>query len=173
MSTQLETDTASGQYVTIQLEDSEDNRKAVVIGSIDDLLRFRVGNAKARPVSRIVTAELISRAPASGGALHAIAKAIPRDVVAGSLDINPTNLSKLYRRKALSRTQTEELDNLTQVWTDALQGLFEGDKELMARWLDSPVPALNLNTPRQLMSSLSGRRVLEGFIQDIQYGDYS
>jgi putative toxin-antitoxin system antitoxin component (TIGR02293 family) len=144
-----------------------------VIDNIDDLLRLRISREVKQPISRLMTAMLISKQPASGETLKFISATIPKDVVAASLEINPTNLSKLYRRQALSRTQTEELDSLTQVWKDALYGLFQGDEDTMIRWLETPVPALNGTTPRSLMGTLSGRRVLEGYIQDLRYGDYS
>lgn len=151
----------------------EKRNETFVIDNIDDLLRLRISREVKQPISRLMTAMLISKKPASGETLKYISATIPKDVVAASLEINPTNLSKLYRRQVLSRTQTEELDSLTQVWKDALYGLFSGSSEAMTRWLETPVPALNGVTPRSLMGTLSGRRVLEGYIQDLKFGDYS
>lgn len=102
----------------------------------------------------------------SGTTLKWIAKVIPRDVVADSLEVNATNLSKLYQRKSLSRTQTEGLEDLTHLWKDVQQDLFSGDEKMMKRWMDTPVPALDGETPKKLMGTLTGRKVLDGCIRD-------
>ncbi len=140
--------------------------------SIDDLIKARV-RSNVRRVSNMRIARLIRRSNASGSTLRVVAREIPKELVAISIDINPSNLSKLYRREHLSRSQTEELNELTQFWHDALHGLFNGKKDLMERWLNAPVPALEGSKPRDLMETFAGRKVLEGYIDQIRYGDYS
>ncbi|KRW83685.1 MbcA/ParS/Xre antitoxin family protein [Marinobacter sp. P4B1] len=147
--------------------------KEVQIRSVDDLFKFRLSEKPGPRVSLIKTRRLITSSLASGSGLRFIATVIPRDLIADSLDVSITNLAKLYQRKALSRTQTEELEDLTNLWKEVEQDLFSGDKEMMKRWLDTPVPALDGETPKSLMGTITGRKVLERHVQKLKYGDYS
>ncbi len=158
----------------LQVEFEENGETQVVeINNIDELFRFRLSQKRGPRVSLIRTRQLMASSKVSGTTLKWIAKVIPRDVVADSLEVSASNLSKLYQRKSLSRTQTEGLEDLTHLWKDVLQDLFSGDEQMMRRWLDTPVPALDGETPKKLMGTLTGRKVLDGYIQKLKYGDYS
>ena len=150
-----------------------EQKPGMAVRSIDELIHQRFNSTITVHISAIGMAKLVEYSQISGATLQFITKKIPRDLVARSIDINPTNLSKLYQRENLSRSQTEELNGLTEQWQEVLFGLFKGDRELMGKWLDTPVPALDGSTPRSLLSTFAGRRVLEGYIQNIRYGDYS
>jgi putative toxin-antitoxin system antitoxin component (TIGR02293 family) len=147
--------------------------KVVQISSVDELFKFRLSEKRGPRVSLIKTRRLMADSKASGATLKFIATVIPRDLIADSLEVNPTNLAKLYQRKSLSRTQTEELEDLTHLWKEIQQDLFSGDEQMMKRWLDTPVPALDGETPKSLMGTITGRKVVEKYVQKLKYGDYS
>lgn len=147
--------------------------RAENVGSMDDVIRSRMEATLVQQVSIMAVARLIKHSNVSGSTVKLVAKKIPRELVADSMDVDPSNLSKLYQRTALSRSQTEELNELTQLWLEILHGLFKGDADLMNRWLNAPVPALEGSAPRELMSTFSGRKVLEGYLQEMRYGDLS
>jgi uncharacterized protein (DUF2384 family) len=44
---------------------------------------------------------------------------------------------------------------------------------MMRRWLDTPVPALDGETPKNLMETSTGRNVLKGYVEKLKNGDYS
>ena len=51
--------------------------------------------------------------------------------------------------------------------------LFDGDEQLISRWLETPVPALAGESPQTLMGTPTGCEVLERYIKKLKYGDYS
>lgn len=56
---------------------------------------------------------------------------------------------------------------------DALKDLFDGDKQLMDRWLETPVPVLEGKSPKTLLGTHGGREALSVYIQKLKRGDYS
>jgi len=56
---------------------------------------------------------------------------------------------------------------------DVLKDLFDGDEQIMGHWLEAPVPALEGKTPRDLMETIAGRKVLESYVEKLKRGDYS
>jgi|TARA_R110002012_G_scaffold298790_1_gene497438 uncharacterized protein (DUF2384 family) len=60
-----------------------------------------------------------------------------------------------------------------ELFEDALKNLFDGDEQLISRWLETPVPALAGESPQTLMGTPTGCEVLERYIKKLKYGDYS
>jgi putative toxin-antitoxin system antitoxin component (TIGR02293 family) len=168
------TQIASQPGKVVKVEYEEDGKTRIVhLSNIDDLFKARLSGRRGSRASLLKTRQLVISSKATGKTLRWMTNVIPRDLIAEALEVNPTNLSKLYRRKELSRTQTEGLEDLTHLWRDVAQDLFNGNAELMTRWLDTPVPALEGDTPKALMGTMTGRKVLEGYIDKLKYGDYS
>lgn len=143
------------------------------IDSMDELLTFHLSEKPSPHVFLIQICQLLSSSKASGATLKFIATVIPRDLVAHSLEVNPQSLAQLCRRKSLSRTQTEVLEDLTCLWKKIQQELFIRDQPMMQRWLETPVPALDGETPKNLMGTVTGRKVVEKHVRMLKYGDYS
>ena len=94
-----------------------------------------------------------------------------RELFARILEVSPSNLSRYYRRKALSREDSEEvldtlraLEKARQVW---------GSMEAARSWLDTPVPALNQAAPIELFDTFEGRKWVSGVLAQIEQGDFS
>ncbi|MCG9579815.1 MbcA/ParS/Xre antitoxin family protein [Vibrio tubiashii] len=107
-----------------------------------------------------------------GTTLRVVVKAIPREVVAKTIDVQATNLAKLYKRKYLSRVQSEDISDLTATWAE-MRNVFMGDVELLNEWLMTPLPSLNGRPPRELLQTLAGRKVLKEQLNRLCYGDFS
>jgi len=60
-----------------------------------------------------------------------------------------------------------------ELFGDALKNLFDGDEQLISRWLETPVTALAGESPQTLMRTPTGCEVLERYIKKLKYGDYS
>ncbi|MGM0769949.1 MAG: MbcA/ParS/Xre antitoxin family protein [Pseudomonadota bacterium] len=54
---------------------------------------------------------------------------------------------------------------------DVLKELFDGDEQLISRWLETPVAALAGASPKKLMGTPTGCEVLESYIEKLN--DYS
>lgn len=156
----------------VKLEENEETQVAE-INTVDELFRLRLFATKEPRVALLRIHKLIATSRVSGPTLKLITQYIPRDLVADALEVNPANLARLYRYKHLSRTQTETLEDLTHLWRNIDEGLFAGDQQMMKRWLDTPVPVLDGEPPKKLMATLTGRKLLDGYIQNLKYGDYS
>ncbi len=161
-----------GNGLRVEYEESGQIRTEE-INSMDELLTFHLSEKPSPHVFLIQTCQLLSSSKASGATLKFIATVIPGDIVAHSLEVNPRSLAQLCRRKSLSRTQTEVLEDLTCLWGKIQQKLFGGDQWTMQRWLDIPVPALDGETPKNLMGTVTGRKIVEKHVRMLKYGDYS
>ena len=106
-----------------------------------------------------------------GALLRRLSERIPRSILAETLGADTTNFSKLYRR-TLSKIQTDEINDLTLLWEE-LRAFFEDDRNLMDEWLSSEVPALGGAQPRELLSTISGRKSVRQALDAMRYGDFS
>jgi len=173
MGTAPEIDNTGGTgTVRVQFE-KDGQTQVVVINTIDELCQLHLSHQDGVRVPMMRIRQLVASSRLSGPTLKWIGTVIPRDLLAESLEVSSKDLSRLYRRKYLSRTQTEWLEDLTYLWQSVEQNIFHGDEQVMRRWLDIPVPALDGTTPKILMGTLIGRKVLRGYIQKLRYGDYS
>jgi len=142
------------------------------MNTADELFALRLSEKRTSYMSLLRIHRLMSFSKASGSTLRSITTIIPKDLIADTLEISPQNLSKLYQRKSLSRTQTEQLEGLTYLWGKIQQELFIDDQQMMQRWLDTPVPALDGEKPKSLMGTITGRKLVEQYLQKLSYGDY-
>lgn len=85
---------------------------------------------------------------------------------------DPTNFSKLIRKKHLSGKQTEELNDLTTLWQE-LREFFAWNEESLKDWINSPVPALEGAQPSALMASAFGRVKVRECLEVMKYGDFA
>lgn len=107
-----------------------------------------------------------------GGTLRMVVKTIPRDVVALTIDVSNSNLAKLYKRKYLSRIQSEDISDLTTTWAQ-INDVFMNQSDLIGEWLEQPIPSLNGRNPASLLHSLAGRKVLREQLNRLKHGDFS
>ncbi len=82
---------------------------------------------------------------------------------------NAQNNSKLRRVV----TEMERDQKAKELLEDILKELFDGDEQLISRWLETRVPALAGASPKTLMETPTGCEILESYIEKLKYGDYS
>lgn len=107
-----------------------------------------------------------------GAFIKFLASIVPKEFVARLLDVSLTNLSNQYRRKELSKTQSESVIDFVHIWSE-LMVLFKDQNELVTEWLRKPKRPLMNKAPIELMDSASGRRSVLDMIERIKYGDFS
>lgn len=107
-----------------------------------------------------------------GNTLKRVAITLPRQIVARAIEVDSSELHKLYRRKRLSKLQSEKISDLTALWAQ-LNVVFAHDSQAMHEWLNAELPALRGRSPSQLMETLSGRKALRETLNRLQYGDFS
>ncbi|GIB17400.1 DUF2384 domain-containing protein [Vibrio cholerae] len=107
-----------------------------------------------------------------GQTLRVVTQNISRDVVAKAIDVDRTNLSKLYSRKLLSRVQSEDISDLTLLWAE-MRDVFDNNDAQLKEWLNASLPALNGRAPVDFMHSLAGRKALRDILNRLTYGDFS
>lgn len=94
-----------------------------------------------------------------------------RELFARILEVSPSNLSRYYRRKALSREDSEEILDSLRVLEKAR--LVWGSMEAAKVWLETPLAALNHSAPIELFDTFEGRRWVSGVLSQIEQGDFS
>lgn len=138
--------------------------------TLDDIVLSRIEGA-ANSTSALSEA-ILAEQRLTGSILRRVAQTLPRNVVAGTIEVNATNLSKLYSRKHLSRVQSEDISDLTALWAE-MNEVFMNDASTLQDWIHSHQPALSGRAPVELMETLSGRKALREILNRIRYGDYS
>jgi putative toxin-antitoxin system antitoxin component (TIGR02293 family) len=145
-----------------------------------DLQKIRAGKSRVKVFNTIPneifenSQSIINAAKAGvpGAWLKGVIDAVGlRDVFVSAFNITSPNLSRLYRRATLDRADSEEfldtvrlLKKSNEVWED------EG---LSLSWLDSPVPALGGQKPRDLIDTFEGRRWIMTVLSKIECGDFN
>jgi putative toxin-antitoxin system antitoxin component (TIGR02293 family) len=95
-----------------------------------------------------------------------------RELFSGLLGISsPSNLSRLYQRKKLDKTQSENLLDTIHVFMQANMVFEDADKA--SEWMGSEIRALGNRTPVSLCDTFKGREMVEQALQKIEYGDFS
>jgi len=107
-----------------------------------------------------------------GAVLRKLTQFMPKDVVMGAVGTDLTNFSKLVKRKRLTSMQTEELNDLTLLWKE-LNTFFDNDDEMVSEWINARLPAFEGETPKSLMKSQYGRRVVRDVLDTMRYGDFA
>lgn len=141
--------------------------------SLDDIVLRRITNDSYEPqlVSPLIEV-LLDEPRLVGRTLSQITKIIPKEIVAGVIDVNDSNLPKLYVRRYLSRTQSESISDLAILWAE-MRMVFRYNSAALALWSDSRLPVLNARKPKELMLTLPGRKVLRDLLARMRDGDFS
>lgn len=107
--------------------------------------------------------KIINRLIAQGVDAHIVdnlSKTIPFPIICESLDLSDAALRRrINLGKQLSGKQTDNLFQLAQIWR-VLISFFNNDNRLLGVWLKSELPALDGATPRELLRSNYGRKIL-------------
>lgn len=135
-------------------------------------------------ISRVESKEPVSRAGSSvqfvtllnegvsGTVLRPVIKHIPKPLVVLTVGSDQSNFSKLIKRKRLSGRQTEDLNDLTNLWAE-LREFFAWDEAMVKNWIEDPSPALDGMPPSSIMSSLEGRNIIREQLDVMRYGDFA
>ena len=123
-----------------------------------------------QPYSPWVFVELL-KSGVRGTILQSLVKSIPEKVVLDALDTDKTNLYRLMRKKRLSPKQTEELNDLTAVWSE-LMSFFDNNKSSVRDWIIQSLPALDGGCVLDLISSHYGRNEVRLILEKMKYGDF-
>ena len=142
-------------------------------GVLSDLFSSRMENnmVEVAPVSPKTFVNLLNMG-VSGTVLRTVTQHIPKSVVIDTVGTDPTNFSKLIRKKRLNPKQTEGLDDLTSLWLE-LRGFFDWDEESVKNWINSPLPALEGLKASELMGSQYGRKQVRRVLESMKYGDFA
>lgn len=106
-----------------------------------------------------------------GTAVKAGSKLIDRRLFVKLLETSSANLSRLYTKKNLSRSASEEVLDTFCVVAAAIR--IWGDKETALLWLNSPIPALAGDKPIDLFDTFNGRKWVSEILNKIEYGEFS
>lgn len=94
-----------------------------------------------------------------------------REAFLGILNVESGNLSRVYRRKALSKETSEEVLDAVRLLRQARE-VWESN-ELAMQWFRSSVPALGGEQPINLIDTFEGRRWISQVLNKIEHGDFS
>ena len=106
-----------------------------------------------------------------GDVLPSITKYIPKSLVIRAIGSTPTNFSKLFYRKRLSKHQTEALYSLTKLWAE-LREFFVWNDCMVNQWINQQLPAFDGASPLELMSSQEGQELIKRQLQAMRYGNF-
>lgn len=145
-----------------------------------DLQKIRAGKSRGK-IFNTIPSEIFensqsminaAKAGVPGAWLKGVIDAVGlRDVFVSVFNITSPNLSRMYRRVTLGQENSEEfldtvrlLKKSNEVWED---------ENLSLVWLNSPVPALGGQKPRELIDTFEGRRWVMKVLSKIEFGDFS
>lgn len=107
----------------------------------------------------------------SGTVVKEIVGVVGREISVRVLHTSQNNLARLYRRKALSTTDTESM--LDSLKTYNLAERIWGDREAAQEWLNTAIPALAGEKPMDLFDTFEGREWVRQVLRKIETGDFS
>jgi putative toxin-antitoxin system antitoxin component (TIGR02293 family) len=108
---------------------------------------------------------------ASGSILKPICENVPKSIIIKMVGSDNTNFSKLFRRK-LSKQQTDDVYDLSTLWVE-LSRFFSNESDMIAEWLNTPIPALENNRPEDLLDTSFGRQQVKLCLEAMKYGDFA
>ncbi len=112
------------------------------------------------------------RAGVPGGVVRSVIKAFNnRELIARVLDISASNLSRVYRVKHMSRTDSEELLDMIRIYRQAI-AVF-GSTEKAIEWIKTPLSALSGESAEDLFDTFEGRQWVAQALRKIEYGEFS
>jgi len=102
-------------------------------------------------------------------AIHALGD--NRELFVRLLETTPGNLHRFYKRKALSRTDSEEVLDVLRVYYQTSKVF--GDRDKALRWLNTSIPALSGEKPLDLFDTFEGRQLVREVLRKVEYGEFS
>jgi putative toxin-antitoxin system antitoxin component (TIGR02293 family) len=108
---------------------------------------------------------------ASGAILKSICENVPKSIIIKTVGSDNTNFSKLFRRK-LSKQQTDDVYDLSTLWVE-LSRFFSNESDMIAEWLNTPIPALENNKPEDLLDTSFGRQQVKLCLEAMKYCDFA
>lgn len=102
-------------------------------------------------------------------AIHALGD--NRELFVRLLETTPGNLHRFYKRKALSRTDSEEVLDVLRVYYQTIKVF--GDRDKALRWLNTAIPALSGEKPLDLFDTFEGRLLVREVLRKVEYGEFS
>lgn len=138
--------------------------------TIDNYVSTRL-DGEGLEINQVKEAQLLQYGM-KGETLKQVANVLPKASLARVLETAPSNLSKMYSRKTLSRSQTEAVFESVKVWQDTIE-LFSNDQSLAMQWFETAIPAIGGEKPIDLFDSFAGRAVIRTLLEQLKYGDYN
>lgn len=94
-----------------------------------------------------------------------------RELFANILDVKSANLSRVYRRKRLNKTDSESILDMLRLISEA--ALVFKSRDLANEWLSTILPALGGKRPADLCDTFEGRKLVRVTLRKVEYGDFS
>ncbi|MFT5164450.1 MAG: putative toxin-antitoxin system antitoxin component (TIGR02293 family) [Alteromonadaceae bacterium] len=94
-----------------------------------------------------------------------------RDLFVRLLNTTSGNLSRLFTKPCLSRSDSEQVLDTIKVYRQA-DDVFD-DPDKAREFLKTSIPALNGDMPIDLLDTFSGRQLVQQLLRKIEYGDFS
>ena len=94
-----------------------------------------------------------------------------RDLFVRLLETTSANLSRFYRKKTLTRADSEEVLDTLRLFQDAIAA-FE-DQDIAQEWLHTSIPTLAGERPVDLCDTFEGRALVRESLHAIEYGEFS
>lgn len=94
-----------------------------------------------------------------------------RDVMVKVLGTDATNISRIFRRKHITQSLSEQVLDTLRVYREALR-IF-GNMDQVTAWMHTPVAALKGNKPDMLLDTFEGRQWVKEVLSHIEFGEFS
>jgi len=94
-----------------------------------------------------------------------------RDIVVRILDTTSSNLNRYYRRKKMSRGDSEEILDTIRLYRQA--SCVFGGIDKAKEWMKSSIPALAGDKPENLLDTFEGRGWVGQTLRKIEYGEFT
>lgn len=95
---------------------------------------------------------------------------VPRIVVSEILNVDESNVARLYQRPRVSVSQSESIMDTTRLMLKAVRVF--GNQDLATEWLQTQVPALGNARPYDLMDTFEGRKWIDQVLCNIESGEF-
>ena len=101
---------------------------------------------------------------------QAVVKLGHRELFVRLLETTTGNLNRFYRRKTLTQSQSEGILDTLRVFSKATSVF--GNQEKSLQWLECSIPALGDQVPIDLCDTFEGRKMVQGALSKIEYGEF-
>lgn len=98
------------------------------------------------------------------------ASGLSRKLIGSALSVDPSNISRLFRRKHLTLEQGEAALETFRLWLKAMT-TFE-DEAKAQLWMESGIPAFDGKTPAEMLDTHKGRQLVDNALSRIEYGEF-